>query len=63
MVNMLFSPSLYLLGASVCGNDESTGDHTPTDAANPSTAGPVPPTTPSPPTTTTSSHASAGEHT
>lgn len=61
--NVSFSPSPSFLGASICGNDESTGDHTPTDAADPSTAGPFPPTAPSPPTTTTSSHASAGEHT
>jgi len=62
VVNVTFSASLSLLGASICGNDESTGDHTPTDAADPSTAGPIPPATPSPPTTTTGSHASAGEH-
>lgn len=52
-----------LPGASICGNDESTGDHTPTDAADPSTTSPFPPAAPSSLTTTTGSHASAGEHT
>lgn len=47
-------------GASVCGNDESTGDHTPADAADTSTAGSFSSAAPSAPSTTTGRHASAG---
>lgn len=62
MHSMYLSLSCLCVGASVSGHDESTGHHSPADAADPSAAGPLASAAPGTSTATASSHAAAGMH-
>lgn len=51
------------VGACIAGHDDSSGDHTSADAADPSATSPEPPTAPAAITATTGTDVAAGSYT